>query len=387
MPNHRKSTPGRGRTAEPAAGKMQAGDARHMVPQAAGSPHAKPAAARTHQTLTAMMEEISRCRADLAARESLISGLERRLDAELMPLEEKIRDVRIDTFRVLGGHLRSGRLDRRACRNLEAALLDLADALECEYGIDLSEDRNRFFEPEYPPEMDGEDSGDPGDDDDEEREGFNGDPAYGSGSARESGEEPGTDRTQCGWDTGSGARSRRGGGRSEGSGKGRASDRDEAIAGDIRALYLMLARALHPDKESDPDRRAEKTGWMQKVTAAYAERDLARLLDILAVNPLDAVGPYLSQAPAKTVQGFSKRLRRELELLRARLAALKADLNPFLAGLIRAGRVNEAALNTLVNQARKEWKFRRQRRDAYRTTQGVEGLLHALRVHSWDELM
>ena len=159
------------------------------------------------------------------------------------------------------------------------------------------------------------------------------------------------------------------------------------MAGEIRALYLLLARALHPDKESDPARLGEKTAWMQKVTAAYAARDLARLLDILAANPMDAVGPYLSQAPLKTVQSFAKRLRRELEALRHRLAFLDAGLDPLLASLMKKGAVNETAYSILLSQVRKELKFMKQRRDIYRTTQGVHGLVEALRAHPWRELM
>jgi len=149
----------------------------------------------------------------------------------------------------------------------------------------------------------------------------------------------------------------------------------------------MLARALHPDKETDASRLAEKTAWMQKVTAAYADRDLARLLDILASNPLDAVGPYLSQAPLKTVQGFAKRLRRELDALRNRLADLDWNIDPFLASLIKGGKLNEVAYNTHVAAVRKELKFLRQRRDAYRTSEGVNQLAEALRSHPWHDLM
>ncbi|MEO6098283.1 MAG: hypothetical protein ABIW76_22475 [Fibrobacteria bacterium] len=159
------------------------------------------------------------------------------------------------------------------------------------------------------------------------------------------------------------------------------------MAGDIRALYLMLARALHPDKEADPSRLEAKTAWMQKVTAACAARDLARLLDIQASDPLDAVGPYLSQAPLKTVQGFAKRLRRELDALRQRFDHLEAALDPLLGSLMKRGSVNETAYNILMNQVRKELKFMKQRRDAYRTIQGLHGLVDALRGNDWRLLM
>ncbi|HKP96510.1 MAG TPA: hypothetical protein VJ385_12200 [Fibrobacteria bacterium] len=322
---------------------------------------------KSHRALAELMLEISKCRADIVRRENLVSDLQRRLLAELRPLEEKVLEVRLDIFRILGRHLISGRLNRRACKALELALLELAHDLEKEYGLDLQEDRNRFFETEFPPdEEEEESSGEEGRDWEDE---------WGNPHADGSG--------------GPGPRSNgtRGGSGPESRAQRKQEQRDESIAGDIRALYLMLARALHPDKESDPSRLAEKTAWMQKVTAAYAARDLARLLDILATNPLDAVGPYLSQAPLKTVQGFAKRLRRELDALRTRLADLDWKLDPFLQGFIKGGKVNETAYNAYVSAVKKELRFRRRRRDAYRTMQGLEGLLEMLRSHPWNELM
>lgn len=331
---------------------------------------------RTLRALTDLMAEISRCRADLARRENLVSDLQRKLTAELRPLEEKILEVRLETFRALGAHLRSGRLTRRAHHALESALYALADALEREYGVDLREDRARIFAEEFPPDREEDSPFEAGEDR------YEGADPYGEDAG------PYEYRESDFSARGPGGGGKGGPGRSAGSDAKRKPDsRDEAIAGDIRALYLMLARALHPDKESDPSRLAEKTAWMQKVTAAYADRDLARLLDILAANPLDAVGPYLSQAPLKTVQGFAKRLRRELDALRTRLADMDWKLDPFLASLIKGGRLNEAAYNAHMAAVRKELKFLKQRRDAYRTGEGVRQLAEALRKHPWQELL
>ena len=301
----------------------------------------------------------------------------------------------MDTFRVLGRHLASGMLNRRAHKELELALYDLANELEGEFGVDLRADRGRIFPDEGADEgyggsweTDGEeeDGADPGayreSDFDTEREGRGDWSTPGPRDGRRARGARGAGRTGSG------------GGGNAGSGKGAGGkdkdtkeSRDDAMAGEIRALYLLLARALHPDKESDPARLGEKTAWMQKVTAAYAARDLARLLDILAANPLDAVGPYLSQAPLKTVQSFAKRLRRELEALRHHMAFLDAKLDPLLASLMKKGEVNETAYGILLSQVRKELKFMKQRRDVYRTTQGVHGLVEALRAHPWRELM
>jgi hypothetical protein len=87
------------------------------------------------------------------------------------------------------------------------------------------------------------------------------------------------------------------------------------------------------------------------------------------------------------VQGFTKRLRRDLETLRHQLAGLDATLDPFLSAFLKEGKVNETAYNIHLAEMRKELKFVKQRLDAYRTAAGVNGLVEALRSHDWRELM
>ncbi|MDB5103794.1 MAG: hypothetical protein JWP91_1483 [Fibrobacteres bacterium] len=346
------------------------------LPASSGKPGEPPGQGKVLRTLSDLMRDISSSRAELQRREAVISDLQRRLQGELQPLRDGMLQVRVDTFRVLGKHLRAGHLNKRAHKTLELALLDLANELEGEFGVDLGEDRNRIFEDAAI--LEDQEEGGEGDDGDD------GDPGRYREGDFDKGREGRGDWASPGPHD---AKSGRGQSRKGQGAPPKPGNRDEAIAGDIRALYLMLARALHPDKESDPARLQEKTAWMQKVTAAYAARDLAKLLDILASNPLDAVGPYLSQAPLKTVQGFAKRLRRELEILRTRLTFLEAGLDPLLATLLKNGAVNDTAYNILLNQVKKEFKFMKQRRDIYRTTEGLNGLIEALRTHAWRDLM
>jgi hypothetical protein len=46
----------------------------------------------------------------------------------------------------------------------------------------------------------------------------------------------------------------------------------------LRALYRRLASALHPDRESDPVLKAEKTAAMQGLNTAYENKDMLSLL-------------------------------------------------------------------------------------------------------------
>jgi hypothetical protein len=48
----------------------------------------------------------------------------------------------------------------------------------------------------------------------------------------------------------------------------------------MRSLYLSLAKALHPDTEMDSYEKKRKEELMKKVTAAYADKDLATLLKL-----------------------------------------------------------------------------------------------------------
>ncbi|MEO7425046.1 MAG: hypothetical protein ABI036_07655 [Fibrobacteria bacterium] len=342
---------------------------------------------KSQLALDGLMREISRCRSEIARRESLLSGLRQRLLAEAYPLQEKVLAIRIETFRILGRHLQSGRLQRRARKLLEQTLYDVAEELETAFGADLRADRRWIFAEEG---MAGKDAGEEVDTDDADE--GNDDEYLGSDGYRESdfpdrGRATDSARGEASQAGPTGAAGKAGKTGSAGNAGRMEADRDHAAAGDIRALYLMLARALHPDKESDPTLREEKTAWMQKVTAAYSERNLAGLLDILALNPLQAVAPYLSQAPAQTLRGFAKRLRRELEALRAQAARIKAGIDPFLARFLTGERVNEFALNSFLADARKEINFLKSRRDIYRTTAGVEELVNALRSRDWRELL
>jgi len=48
----------------------------------------------------------------------------------------------------------------------------------------------------------------------------------------------------------------------------------------LRNLYRQLAKALHPDRETDPDARLHKTALMSEANAAYARKDYLTLVDI-----------------------------------------------------------------------------------------------------------
>lgn len=166
------------------------------------------------------------------------------------------------------------------------------------------------------------------------------------------------------------------------------SAEEQAVAGDIRALYLLLARALHPDKETDENLRSEKTRWMQKVTKAYGDKNLADLLDILGTNPLNAVGPYLSEAPAKTLQGFTKRLKRELTTLEKEARNFLSHLPIYMREVfLPTGALNSPKMNQEIKGLKKHIQDLEKKRTALRTQAEVERIIPLFKKFELIELL
>ncbi|MGC4397990.1 hypothetical protein [Hydrogenophaga sp. T2] len=96
----------------------------------------------------------------------------------------------------------------------------------------------------------------------------------------------------------------------------------------LRQVFRQLASALHPDRESDPARRAHKTALMAEANTAYARRDLMALMDLQQRAALADSGP--AAAPSDE-----------------RLAALTLLLKQQVAALERERAARQAALGQL----------------------------------------
>jgi len=60
----------------------------------------------------------------------------------------------------------------------------------------------------------------------------------------------------------------------------RIKEQEDAKKRDLKSLYKQLAKALHPDLETDPELKVHKETWMKRLTSAYADGDLRALLQI-----------------------------------------------------------------------------------------------------------
>jgi hypothetical protein len=112
---------------------------------------------------------------------------------------------------------------------------------------------------------------------------------------------------------------------------------NQGNSGLLRALYKKLAVALHPDRARDPNDSARLTAVMKEVTRAYADEDLAKLVEIertwLVPSPEGDAADDLERRAELLVKA-NRELRRQLRALTARLS----ELEEVLPGVSRRGK-------------------------------------------------
>ncbi len=90
----------------------------------------------------------------------------------------------------------------------------------------------------------------------------------------------------------------------------------------LREIYRKLASAVHPDREADAARRAEKNELMQQINRAYATNDLLTLLE--AQLRLELIDPdHASKISGERLQQFNRLLSQQLETVKAELRSLQ----------------------------------------------------------------
>jgi ATP-dependent Lon protease len=88
----------------------------------------------------------------------------------------------------------------------------------------------------------------------------------------------------------------------------------------IREIYRRLVSNLHPDREPDVQRRAQKNELMQRVNQAYESNDLLTLLEVqLEIEQIDA--DELSNSSAERLRQYNKVLAEQLRDIKQQLDA------------------------------------------------------------------
>lgn len=97
----------------------------------------------------------------------------------------------------------------------------------------------------------------------------------------------------------------------------KASERTEAL-GTVRSIWRKLASAVHPDREADPAERARKTALMQRANDAYERNDVLTLLSLqIELEQIDA--DHLAGAPPQRLRHFVTVLKEQADALEQEL--------------------------------------------------------------------
>ena len=90
----------------------------------------------------------------------------------------------------------------------------------------------------------------------------------------------------------------------------------------LREIYRKLASAVHPDREPDPQRRAEKTELMQKINQAYAANDLLSLFQMqMQLEHIDA--DHLAKVSAQRLKQYNKLLAEQLSSIKSAIGEME----------------------------------------------------------------
>ncbi len=91
----------------------------------------------------------------------------------------------------------------------------------------------------------------------------------------------------------------------------RLKEQEEAKKRDLKSLYKQLAKALHPDLETDATLKSHKEVWMKRLTTAYSGGDLRELLQI-EMEWLGEEATNLASAGDKKLKVYSAVLKEQI---------------------------------------------------------------------------
>ena len=93
----------------------------------------------------------------------------------------------------------------------------------------------------------------------------------------------------------------------------------------LQGIYRRLVSAVHPDRETDPVIRAQKTALMQRINQAYGENDLLQLLALQhELGLMDA--QVVHQLGDAHLKKYNQALKEHLATLKGKMQALQQHL-------------------------------------------------------------
>jgi hypothetical protein len=264
---------------------------------------------REFNRLTELVQTLSRALTDLR---QIADALQRRLSAEYEPPYRQYLRLRADLVRLLDRAYRGDDLTSQEKKKLADLITDMAHDLVVRHGQTELADLYRTYDPtgldpeqSQPPMMT---------DEPDSRDGSSTDPenvsTVGTNSARpdqdgEPASRPKSEKAQA-----------------------RAAKKllaAQQATRSVRAVYLDLVKAFHPDREPDPTEQVRKTAIMQRVTAAYEAGDLLALLT-LQIELIQHKSGYLDTAPDAQLRAYNRLLTEQVADLEAQQADLLREL-------------------------------------------------------------
>ncbi|MEO5685353.1 MAG: hypothetical protein ABIQ88_22085 [Chitinophagaceae bacterium] len=122
----------------------------------------------------------------------------------------------------------------------------------------------------------------------------------------------------------------------------------------LRAIYLSLAKLLHPDTELNEALKKEKEELMKEVTRAYNEKDLSALLT-LEIQWLATENDHLDKLTDGTLQIYIVVLKEQVKELETEKANQRR--NPVFQPIIRLLAMSEEAAENAITYEKKQKRW------------------------------
>ena len=133
---------------------------------------------------------------------------------------------------------------------------------------------------------------------------------------------------------------------------------EQKLTKSVRSVYMDLVKAFHPDREKDESEKDRKTEIMQRVTQAYQENDLMKLLKLqMELDRIDQ--DHLETLADEQLMYFNKVLKQQVQDLEEQKLGITEDLGQMVN--IDPYRINSLesvifAFNRQVNDLKKHVK-------------------------------
>ena len=143
------------------------------------------------------------------------------------------------------------------------------------------------------------------------------------------------------------------------------------LESNAKTIYRQLARTHHPDLERNPEKQADKTAQMQRITAAYEADDLYTLLQLLAESgPADA-------AADDVLARYTRALHQQQVALKQEMNEAKYGPNGYVPA---SGKKQELELRQLKRDLRAEAEYLAHIGRLIREGDGLRDVLRQLAV-------